>query len=47
VVITEDMLVIKRPGSGIEPKYMSMIVGRKAKTDIKENELINWKMVEL
>lgn len=37
---------IKRPGTGLAPKYYYKIVGKKAKKNIKENELINWDMVE-
>jgi len=42
VVITEDMLDIKRPGTGIEPKYLNMVIGKKAKKDIKPDELITF-----
>ena len=38
--ITEDMLDVKRPGTGIEPKYMGMIIGRKAKENIKMDAII-------
>ena len=39
-VITEEMLDIKRAGTGVEPKYLDMVTGRKAKEDIKLGELI-------
>jgi N-acetylneuraminate synthase/N,N'-diacetyllegionaminate synthase len=42
VVITKDMLTIKRPGTGIKPKYFDKVVGKTAKIDIPEGELINW-----
>jgi len=45
-IITEDMLDIKRPGTGIEPKYMDMIVGRKASKNIGKNSIMNWGMIE-
>ena len=41
--IIQDMLIIKRPGTGIEPRHINMIVGRKTKKDIKSNELISFK----
>ena len=44
-VITEDMLDVKRPGTGIEPKYMEMIVGRQAKENIKKDEIIAMRMI--
>ena len=40
VKITKDMLDIKRPGTGIEPKYLKRIIGRKSKKNIKKDELI-------
>ena len=45
-IITEDMLDVKRPGMGIEPKYVDMVVGRKAKENIKRDEIITWKIIE-
>ncbi len=44
-IITEDMLDVKRPGTGIAPEYMEMIVGRKAKKSIKKDEIIAMKMI--
>ena len=41
--ITENMLIIKRPGIGIEPKYLNKIVGKRARRDIKKDTLINFK----
>lgn len=41
-VITKEMLVIKRPGTGIEPKYLEKIIGRKAKKNIKRDSLLRW-----
>lgn len=40
-VITAAMLAIKRPGTGIEPKHLDSIVGRKTKENIRRDELIN------
>ena len=38
--ITKDMLIIKRPGTGIPPKYLNEVIGKKAKTLIKGDNLI-------
>jgi N-acetylneuraminate synthase/N,N'-diacetyllegionaminate synthase len=43
--ITRDMLIIKRPGYGIKPKFIDIVVGRDVKKDIKEDEWITWDMV--
>ncbi|GJM26160.1 MAG: N-acetylneuraminate synthase [Phycisphaerae bacterium] len=40
--INEKMLACKRPGSGIAPEMLPQIVGRTAKRDIAENELLTW-----
>jgi N-acetylneuraminate synthase/N,N'-diacetyllegionaminate synthase len=45
-IITEDMLMTKRPSTGIEPKYVKTIVGRKAKKNIKGNTIMDWGMIE-
>lgn len=39
--ITPEMLSIKRPGTGLSPKYFDFIVGKKAKRDMKYDDLIN------
>jgi N-acetylneuraminate synthase/N,N'-diacetyllegionaminate synthase len=43
--ITGDMLVIKRPGYGIKPKFIDIVVGREARRDIKGDEWITWDAV--
>ena len=45
-IITEEMLDIKRPGTGIVPKYFDFIVGMRAKKDIKKSNIVTWKMIE-
>jgi len=39
-VITEDMLAFKRPGTGVAPKDISTILGKKTRQFIKKDELI-------
>ncbi|MAF85441.1 MAG: N-acetylneuraminate synthase [Dehalococcoidales bacterium] len=38
--ITGEMLAIKRPGTGLEPKYLGEIIGRTAEGTIKKDEII-------
>ncbi|ABR56006.1 N-acetylneuraminate synthase [Methanococcus aeolicus Nankai-3] len=38
--IKKEMIVIKRPGTGIEPKYLNEIMGKKVKRDIKIDEIL-------
>ena len=40
--ITREMLVVKRPGYGIKPKFLDIVVGKTAKKDIKSDEWITW-----
>lgn len=39
-VLTEDVVEFKRPGSGLKPEYLNMIIGKKLKRNILEDELI-------
>ncbi len=40
--ITEDMLIIKRPGTGIAPREWENVVGKIAAVDIQEDTLVEW-----
>jgi N-acetylneuraminate synthase/N,N'-diacetyllegionaminate synthase len=44
-IITKNMLSIKRPGTGIAPKYIDDIIGREVKKDIKQDELISFRQL--
>lgn len=44
-IIKREMLDVKRPSGGIEPKYINAIIGKRAKRDIKEDEIITWDMI--
>ena len=43
--LTQDMLIIKRPGKGIQPKFLDIIIGREVRRDIRKDEAITWDMV--
>ena len=43
--LTKDMLIIKRPGYGIKPKFIHILEGRKAQVDIEEDPWITWDMI--
>lgn len=45
-IITESMLDFKRPGTGIEPKHLDRVIGRRTKKDIMPDELIAFKNLE-
>lgn len=44
--LTEDMLAIKRPGSGIEPKYYNYLIGKQTNTEIKMNNILKWNQLK-
>jgi len=43
--IEESDIIIKRPGYGILPKFLNIIIGRIAKKDIDEDDIITWDLV--
>lgn len=40
-VITEDMLILKRPALGLHPKFFNAVIGKKAKQDIEAEDFIS------
>lgn len=45
-IITENMIIPKRPAGGISPSKMDMILGRRLKTNVKKDCLITWDLLE-
>ncbi len=43
--ITQEDLIVKRPGYGIKPKFMDQILGRTAQRDIRADEWITWEQI--
>lgn len=41
-ILSGDDLVIKRPGTGIEPKYYDMVLGKKLIRDMAGDEMLSW-----
>ena len=46
-VINRDYLSVKRPGTGIFPKHLEVIIGSRAKEDILSDQLISWSQLDL
>ena len=44
-VITDSLLSIKRPGTGLSPKMLEQVIGRTANCDIQKDALVNFKML--
>lgn len=45
-IIIEDMIDIRRPGTGIPPSHFNKIIGKKAKTNIPKEQPITFDMLE-
>jgi len=43
--IERDMIAIKRPGFGIQPKLIDLVVGRVARVDIEEDSVLTWDLL--
>lgn len=44
-IIQEKDLIPKRPGTGISPQYIEIIVGRKVVRDLQEDTILTWDMI--
>jgi N-acetylneuraminate synthase/N,N'-diacetyllegionaminate synthase len=44
-VLAADMLTVKRPGFGIAPKHLELVIGRPLKVDAEEDDILTWDMV--
>lgn len=45
-IITKDLLIIKRPNTGIKPKFMGGVVGKITIKDIKHDQIISWEDIK-
>ena len=44
-IITKEDLMPKRPGTGISPVYLDIVVGRKVVKDLEEDTILIWDMI--
>ena len=44
-IISEKKLIIKGPAGGILPKYMNIVIGRKAKENIDKDFPVTWELI--
>lgn len=45
IIISQDMLDIKRPGTGIEPRHIDTVIGRRTKVNIPADTILDWDMI--
>lgn len=44
-IITADDLMSKRPGTGISPEYVDIVLGRKVIRNLDEDTILMWDMI--
>ena len=44
-VLEPDMIAIKRPGYGIAPKHLDIVLGRTLRTNVEADDVLTWEMV--
>jgi N,N'-diacetyllegionaminate synthase len=44
-VLEREMITVKRPGFGIAPKHLELVIGRALKVDVEEDEILTWEMI--
>lgn len=44
--LKRDDLAVKRPGTGIPPKYFEQILGRSLERNVEADEVLNWDLLE-
>ena len=44
-VLERDMLTVKRPGFGIKPKELDVVLGRALRVDAEADEILTWEML--
>ena len=44
-VLEADMITTKRPGYGIPPKHLELVLGRALKVDVEEDDILLWEML--
>lgn len=44
--ITDGMVTIKRPGTGIPPHFLNTLIGKTTNCDIKKDAILTWDMIE-
>ncbi|SMO61117.1 N-acetylneuraminate synthase [Solitalea koreensis] len=45
-ILTEENLIMKRPGNGISPMQLPLVIGKKLKVDLKEDALLEFKHLD-
>ncbi len=44
-VLERDMLTVKRPGFGVPPKHLDLVLGRALRVDVEDDDILTWEML--
>lgn len=44
-VLERDMLTVKRPGFGVPPKHLELVLGRALRVDVEADDILTWEML--
>jgi sialic acid synthase SpsE len=44
-VLEADMLTVKRPGFGVPPKHLDLVLGRALRADVEADDILTWEML--
>jgi sialic acid synthase SpsE len=44
-ILERDMIAVKRPGFGIAPKHLEIVLGRELRRDVDDDEILTWDML--
>jgi sialic acid synthase SpsE len=44
-IITPELLEIRRPSTGLHPRYYDVVIGRRVAVPIEEGALISWEQL--
>ena len=44
-VLSAEMLTVKRPGFGIPPKHLELVIGRAVRQDVADDDILTWEML--
>lgn len=44
-IITKGDIMAKRPGTGISPEYLDIVIGRKVKENLDEDTILTWNVI--
>ena len=47
MIVTREMVTFKRPGMGISPSEIDLVIGKTAKSDIRDDTIIRFDMLEM